>query len=972
MMRLLPHKLVLSTTILIISLLANSQIIIRKSDPIVSVCGTPFSGTAQFKFLVYSDSTVLWSNDGSSFSITEPVQSVALDVKNGIYQVGLGDAPMKPLFVDLIGLYPETRLCTWVNIGQGFNKLPIDIIKPDMLAFAEDMDHKLPETRTVQPVPGLVGNSTHADRNAVKEKEAKEENEGATNTEGRILQWRLQHADSKGHIPFDGLIQAKNHIDHMPKNKDAGLWNWEWLGPGNIGGRIRAIVINPSNPNIIFIGSVSGGIWKSTNGGSSWTVVNDFLPNLAITAIVYDPTNLNIMYASTGEGYSNADGLPGAGIFKSTDGGTVWEQLASTNDTSFRIVNRIVHHPDSTGVLYAATRRPNKVWKTKNGGNTWKMVFDSKFPVTDIKISPHHTNLVIAGTSFSANRSLDYGATWDTLTDGTPDKLISNPGRCEIAFCNSDENMVYLVMEGYAGGIFRSEDQGETWKSKNRSTGFTSNGVQNQGNYDLAIWVNPTDTANIIVGGIDLWQSTNGGRNLSPISDWSNYHNNSGANSAHADQHIIINHPGFNNTTNKIVYFGNDGGIQRANDISTVTQSSGWTNLAGTTLGITQFYGGAAATDGSYIIGGTQDNDHLRFKPSGAWSGAGNWFQEETGDGGFAAIDFTNADIQYSEYPYLKISKSIDGGETNDLKTNGLSDAGNDGDNALFVAPFVMDPNHANNLIAGGISIWRTTDAAENWSRIRGFISDTTKCSAIDVANGNSDLIWVGYSDGQVAYTLNGTAASPAWHRVDNHATTLPDRYVTDIAINPNDHNEVYVTFGGYHPDNVWFTSDGGGSWENRSGYVPNNLPALQVNTVRVHPINRNWVYIGTDMGVFSSDNKGLNWSVDPRYASENNELPANVEVDEIFWQGNEYLIAATHGRGMYRSHPLSIIYVDKAAAPGGNGSQAAPFQTVTQAVNAAGSSSAISIKSNTYNETPLRFYKKGRVMSTNGATIIK
>ena len=118
-------------------------------------------------------------------------------------------------------------------------------------------------------------------------------------------QWFAQHKDADGKIPFDGLVNAKRHIDQMPQPKDAGLWNWEWLGPGNIGGRIRAIAINPSNPEIIFIGSVGGGLWKSINGGDSWSVVNDFLPNLAITSIVYDPTDTDIMYASTGEGFTN-------------------------------------------------------------------------------------------------------------------------------------------------------------------------------------------------------------------------------------------------------------------------------------------------------------------------------------------------------------------------------------------------------------------------------------------------------------------------------------------------------------------------------------------------------------------------------------------------------------------------------------------------------------------------------------------
>jgi hypothetical protein len=142
---------------------------------------------------------------------------------------------------------------------------------------------------------------------------------------------------------------------------------------------------------------------------------------------------------------------------------------------------------------------------------------------------------------------------------------------------------------------------------------------------------------------------------------------------------------------------------------------------------------------------------------------------------------------------------------------------------------------------------------------------------------------------------------------------------------------------------------------------------------VKVHPLSNNWIYIGTDLGVLASEDKGVNWSVDPRYSTQNNEMPANAEVAELFWQGDYYLIAATHGRGMYRAQPMTIIYVDKLAAPGGNGSAAAPYQTVTEAVNASGRSTVISIKSNTYDEAGMiLFNKKGEVKSTNGSSIIK
>lgn len=945
---------------------------IQSMPLILGVDGKPFNGTAQFKFLISSGETVLWSNDGSCASLSVPSQSVELEVNEGIYQANLGTSPMHVFYKELISLYVNPVLTTWVNIGNGFEKFNSSYISPDDFKESEINHSSFEVNYAKKETPQLVGSQGN-EENREEEKSGEE----ATNPEGWVEQWKLMHAGKDGKIPFDGLIKAKQHIDQMPANKDAGITNWEWLGPGNIGGRIRAIAINPANPDIIFIGSVAGGIWKSIDAGSSWTVVNDFLPNLAVTSIVYDPANLNIMYASTGEGYDNSDGLPGAGIFKSVNGGANWTQLASTNSTDFTFVNKLAHHPDSTGILFAVTSYPGQILKSIDGGDSWIVVLNSAKNMLDIKISPFSPyNLLIAATQGhfpTATRPADYGKVyisndwgenWTVITSSAEGELPGVFFRSEISFCKNNANRIYLSNGVNKGEIWRSDDQGVSWE--NVCSGYEYLGTQQW--YSHTLWVDPTNSNNLVVGGIDLWRSTDGGSTLTKISDWEDYHNNGAANSAHADQHIIVNHPDFNGSTNRTVFFGNDGGIQKADDILTVSENEGWTNLAGTTLGITQFYGGAASPDGSVICGGAQDNDHLRYHDSGEWSGAGQWFQSKTGDGGYAAIDPTNSQVQFCEYVYLSIKKSTDGGDTWNNSVNGLTDAGKN-NNALFIAPFVMDPNDPNILVAGGINIWRTIDGGSNWSAIR---TGGNKCSAIDIANGNSKIIWIGDTFGHVKFTTDADVETPTWTDVDDGTNPLPDRYVTDIAINPNNSNEVWVTFGEYEADNVWYTPDSGTTWLNRSGAAPYDLPALQVNTVRVHPRNSNYIFIGTDLGIFASEDKGLNWAIDPRYPGQNNELPSNVAVSELFWQGDDYLIAATHGRGMYRANPISTIYVDKTASPGGNGSKIAPYQTVTEAVNAARNGSVISIKSNTYDEPAILITTSGIVKTTNGSTIIK
>ncbi len=782
---------------------------------------------------------------------------------------------------------------------------------------------------------------------------------------------RASRADRDGNIPFDGLVKAKLHIDGMRASRDAGLWEWDWMGPSNIGGRIRTILPDPNNASVLWIGAVAGGIWKSTNSGSSWTPVDDFMTNLAVTSMVFDPSSTNIMYAATGEGFGNADGLPGAGIFKSTDGGVTWNQLANTNNGNFTYVNRLAAEPGAAGTIYAVTNA-NRCYKTTDGGTTWVSVLNTSTDAVDVQVDQNNPNEVIVGCKADVYLSDDYGATWSNETSGAVDKMPSDGGRCEVNFCPSNSSRIYVSMNRNGGEIWRSPDNGSTWELRYEGTNF----LGTQGWYDNALWVSPTNSARIIVGGIDLYRSLDGGSSITKISDWVDYHNGGSANSAHADQHFIVESADYNISTNPEVYFGNDGGIQKTNDVWNVSENSGWINLANTSLGITQFFGGAAAPDGSIIVGGTQDNDKVRYKSSGTWSGVNNWHQPHTGDGGFAAINYNNTSIIYGEYVRLAIQKSTNSGDSYSSSFSGILDQG-DRLRALFIAPFSIDPNNPVNLVAGGSRIWRTTNSAGGWSQIRADIGtyingngdvEWWQCSTIDIDKGNSAVIWVGYDNGNIAKTLN-TGAN--WTRVDNNDGGLPNRYATDIAINPNNSNEVFVTFGGYNNDNVWYTPDAGVNWENRSGTTPNDLPALQVNTVRYHPSNSNWIYIGTDLGVFATDDRGVNWSVVSNY--DDNEGPVNTEVAELFWQGNEFLIAATHGRGMYRTAgPPYKIYVDAGAIAGGDGSQANPFQTVYEATQVAGPGATISIESGIYNESQIiNFMREGYIIVTNGAVTI-
>jgi outer membrane protein assembly factor BamB len=418
---------------------------------------------------------------------------------------------------------------------------------------------------------------------------------------------------------------------------------------------------------------------------------------------------------------------------------------------------------------------------------------------------------------------------------------------------------------------------------------------------------------------------------LAEISTWSKH-----PPSPHSDQHAIVAHPSYDGVRNRTVFFGNDGGVCVARDLDAVGREEGppyqrgWTGLSNS-LGVTQFYGGAGNVTSGKIIGGAQDNGTLCFDPD---QGPGKWTKIFGGDGGWCASDPTDPNVFYGEYIQLDIKRNTDGGTTpegipSDRHINGqfwnederewdwkpppfrIPDAmpqppGQE--KALFIAPFVLDPNEPNRILAGGLSLWRTNDAktpnttstGPSWQAIKEPIGPSAKkfgSSALAVAMGDSDTIWVGHANGSVFRTSNGTAGSPTW-KPTTSASFPPRRYCTSITVDPQDKKVVYVAFGGFERGNLWVTPDGGETWTNFSE-LSDTLPTAPVRAVAVHPRRRNFLYAGTEVGLYASENSGETWS-------PTNEGPTNCSVDDLFWMG-ETLVSVTHGRGMYRIDLSSV-----------------------------------------------------------------
>lgn len=726
-----------------------------------------------------------------------------------------------------------------------------------------------------------------------------EEGEDRGETYGAdALQFQLMKLrDGRGHIPADAYGRAKAHIDRLrtasaligvesaaAPQVSTDMFSaaapaatigpapiapakWRWLGPGNVGGRIRAIAISKTSPSTMFAGSVGGGIWKTTDGGSSWTPVNDFMASLSVSTLVFDPANPLVMYAGTGEGYGNADAIRGAGIFKSVDGGTTWTQLAGSARQS-TAVNRIAIAPTG-GTLLAATN--TGLWRSVNGGSTFTFINTGITP-QDVDFSPGDAQKAITAGYGVAMYSWDGGATWQRAS-GLP----VSSGRVEVAYARTQPGTVYALVDYNGGTLYRSANFGANF-TRVSSTPLLDNG---QGWYDAALWVNPKDSNHVIAGGIYLRASVDGGATWTLIND-----------GIHVDHHAIVEDPRYDDVTYRSVFIGNDGGVYKASNIRTVAQT-GYRAL-NNSLGVTQFYGGAGSATTGVIVGGTQDNGTVVRHPQ---SGA-SWSASMAGDGGFVAADPTDSNYFYSEMIYLQLYRSQTGGGTWSPIGGGIADAGQASN---FVAPFVLDPNNANRMYAGGARLWvsgNVKSTTPSWKSIFGSAT-SNYLSAIAVAPSASDIVWVGLDYGNVYKSTNATASAPVFKAVP--APTLGN-FVTRITVSASDPNVVYVTTGGFGSQNLLETSDGGTTWIDATGGETTGLPNVPINDLEIDPQDPDTLYVATEVGVFTSHDGGTSWQV-PQSG------PANVAVDELFWMGTT-LVAATHGRGMYS------IDVNGAGAP--------------------------------------------------------
>jgi photosystem II stability/assembly factor-like uncharacterized protein len=701
---------------------------------------------------------------------------------------------------------------------------------------------------------------------------------------------------------------------------------WSPLAPENVGGRTRSIVLDPTNPKRMWAGSLGGGIWRSDDGGENYQLIDDQMPSLIISCMVMDPTRPGTIYAGTGEDYFKIDGPRGVGIIKISDTETP-TVLPGTDNSNFLYVNRLAISSDGRVLLAATAAGLFRTDDLESG--VWTRSSELNFKVAQVLFDPRDSRNAVASGMLDGEVyfSTDGGIHWSAASH-TGDVWT---GRVELTYAASSSGLVYASVATKKNSSDKSAT-GEIWRSTNGGQSYEVRGsnhkgsceegackkvnfLAGQGRYSNTIWAgDPIRPDLVIVGGVNLWRSEDGGDTLIDISSWFN------KSSAHSDQHCIVSDPGFDGVTNNRVFFGNDGGVYETEDVHSVGNDKdridGWTALNHTYATI-QFQGAAGNAEMKLIVGGTQDNGtwHLRLDGD-KWVEVGDGF---TGDGGFCKLE-PKAGLIFGSGAYLDIYRTAEGmtdqeylnGRIHTTEPQGINCPGASAvnrkpppflitdvvikDSTNYIAPFVLDPNLNGRMLAGAASLWRTDNAnapvdvcvGPSWTAIKDPTNPMSPISSVALAINNSDLIWVGHNSGDVFKTEAGSSGDPrsTWVKMNDHGA-WPARVCLRIVLDPKNPNIVYVAFAGYSPDNLWKTTDGGLHWT----VVSNGLPAVPVLSFVVHPQDSSHVFVGTAMGAFASENGGHDWQPIG---------PTNSPVAELFFV-DQTLFAATYGRGMFK-----------------------------------------------------------------------
>ncbi|MFC1477350.1 FlgD immunoglobulin-like domain containing protein [candidate division KSB1 bacterium] len=727
--------------------------------------------------------------------------------------------------------------------------------------------------------------------------------------------WTAQRAYPHGAIPGDAFYKAYEETHALLLNKGNRLNApdmWETIGPKNRGGRTIALEVDPNDPNIVYAGAATGGLWRLTITTATdylWEYIDTGYPVLGVNSIVVDQSNSDNIIIGTGEvyAYQNSNmglysrltrGSYGIGLLKTTDGGSTWTKPADL-DWSYeqeRGVLALEINPLDPDKVFAGTTEGT--YKTLDGGLTWTLVH-SKLMAVDIEINPVDTNIVYVSCgnlnspeSAGIYRSTDSGETWQKKSTGLPSDW---GGKTLLNIYKAQPNIIYAdVADALEGiGLYRSANNGDSW-----SQVLSHDHASYQGWFAHYVRVNPADNSKIISAGVNYYVSSNGGTSFSSVSGM------------HVDHHAFADHP----TDPETVFFGNDGGVYRSTD-------GGYTFDEMNDGYITaQFYNGFSSSflTPDLALGGLQDNGTIMY------TGSLDWVKGVMGgDGAFTAINTVNDKIMYASSQNLNFSRSTNGGEYWRSMTGSFT-----GDDACFIAPYFLCESQPWIMYAGEDIIYKTENSGENWAAMNhGEALNGNAICAIGLSPVNPDYVYAATvpKTSERAEVFGSTDGGITWTDITG---TLPDRYYIDLIVSPHSEDVVYISLSGFGSSHLYRSEDAGLTWVDIDGGL---LPDVPTNAVAIDPQYHEHIYVGNDLGVYVSTDYGATWSV------FSDQMPTAVIVMDLsISPSNGKIRAVTHGNGVYERTllPGTVAAEEQAEAPKSNAlgkNYPNPFNPVTR-----------------------------------------
>ncbi len=624
--------------------------------------------------------------------------------------------------------------------------------------------------------------------------------------------------------------------------------NWFSLGPspginqnyGYVSSRVASIKFHPANPDIIYIAAACGGVWKTTDRGTTWSPKSDFEVSLSSGALAIDNSNPEIIYYGTGEATYFTYSYYGRGLLKSINGGNNWTLYRNGLPES-TYFSRIVIKPGNNNILFAALGTGG-LFQSTDAGQNWAQILSGR--CDDIIFSPDGARAYLVGSGTGYRISTNGGTSFSTYSSfpmGT---------RAHITVCKNSPNILYsTVYKDTTVFVYKSTNSGVNYVTlPNTFTGSS------QAWYDYYIHVNPNDANNVFIGLVDLWRTTNG-RDFIKIT-------NTSAGPVHVDHHNLDFHPSDPNT----IAIATDGGIYYSTN-----RGTNWSNI-NSNLNLTQFYRAASSpSNSSHLIGGTQDNGVQRT------TGDMKWNVVYGGDGGEVCFNPKEPNFILTENQFNAIKRSTDGGISWNNAVTGINGTG------AWIAPIIAHPDSNGVFYTARQQLFKTTNNAQSWTQHSTGITGTVRELAISKSNPSVLFATV---NTQIYKSADG---GKTFSSIQNN---LPVKTITGINIHPDSSDIIIASLSGFGSGHIFKSVNGGLNWLD----ISSNLPDAPANDVMFYyPGFRTGTYItATDVGVFASSNYGTNWSE----LAEG--LPNTVCINLDYNSNGNKLRVATHGRGIW------------------------------------------------------------------------